>query len=83
MRIWNPWFDWLSFLVGLVMSAAAWGAVRDFWRGERDFRQAVLVGSIYVVLALPAFWISLRLGRNQKRMREWRWDEKHSDVAKE
>jgi type VI protein secretion system component VasK len=75
MKLRNPWFEWLSFLVGLALSGAAWIAVRDYWRGERDLGQAVLMATIGAVLAIGAFWISLRWGQNQKRIREWRLPE--------
>jgi type VI protein secretion system component VasK len=75
MKLRNPWFEWMSFLVGLVLSGAAWIAVRDCWRGDRDVWEAVSMATIYVVLAVGAYWISLRWGRNQKRMREWRLPE--------
>jgi hypothetical protein len=44
MNLRNPWFDWMSFLVGLALSCAVWIAVRDCWRGERDVWEAVSVG---------------------------------------
>jgi hypothetical protein len=79
MRVRNPWFEWMSFLVGLALAGAACGAVRDFCRGDRDIWEATSMVTMYVVLAVGAVWISLRLGKNQKRMRAWRWDEKLTD----
>jgi hypothetical protein len=69
MRNWNPWFEWMSFLVGLALVGAAWIAVRDYGRGERGIWEAISMVTIYIVLAIGALWISLKWGRNKKRMR--------------
>lgn len=76
MRMRNIWFDGLSVLVAVLMAGCVVFSIVDYMR-EKDAGLASLVGTalvvgLFLLLAVFYFWMSLRVGDIQRRVREMR-----------